>query len=180
MRRDDLLKLVGLSREAFNQMRKRDVLPLPTARPEKGWGDYSFDDAWAIMIALDLAAGGAERGVSQKLASLLVNGSWSDLIAFAGKRRRRSGDLLYGAAYLADIDLDADDSAGVWIPLVGTTALLLSELDSLERRSGPKTGVRAVYLANASTALRTLKLRADRAGLADNRLIELCRSVGVK
>lgn len=94
-----------MTKDPFNSMLRRGLLPLPTGRGEDGWKEYGVADALAIVIAQQLAL----QGASQLQAKVWVSEHYAELIQYLTARKAdRTKEVLFGVAFLAAADAGAD------------------------------------------------------------------------
>lgn len=146
MRRATLTNLVEMDAERFNVLRRRDQLPfVGAAESERGWQEFSLQDAFKLRMMLDLMEG---SGLGPAEAKSVLHGA--SMI-----------DVHYAAEITPDLWLgEFTKSGGEFGGHFGTLAQLADRFD----KPGPAS---RIVLVNASRAARAVLARAADLGIAD-------------
>lgn len=176
MRRSQLVKLVGLSEEAFNLLKARKHVPMRGRPPGSGWQNFTVEDAIAFEAAVALARCGVKKNNAR---------AWVDLyfdvaIERASENDRKSTDPVYLGVVtsfgIAETTLVADDQ----FPLVGSASDIASELQSIQEALGQDRWLDGLITINLNLCVQLVYLRAEQALIADDRLEELATLFGAR
>lgn len=149
MKRAALLALTGIDAERFSTLRRRDQLPFTAAaESERGWQDFSLQDAFLLQLMLDLMDGFG-IGPSEAKSILYLPPLIHD--AAAEPEDAWLGELTW---------FDEADRCRAVAPFYGTSA-------SLTERLARRKTISRVIIANASRAARAVLARAEELGIAD-------------
>lgn len=169
LRRADVLKLVDMTARPFDAMIMRDQGPWPRRDAGRHWGRFTTEDAYRVALVHALI----RQGRSYDVAGSAVRADFDQLLEV---RSESPGDLLFGSFITESAP---GDEAGVRMHL-SFAATEVDWFDELRRVKGIIGGgdhLLAFSAVNATEVMRRTLVKADAAGLRDDRLTKLAKQV---
>lgn len=169
MKRREFVQLTDVSEEAFNLLRARKLVPMRGQTKQKGWQDYSVEDA----VALELAQALSRKGVRKADARDWVDFYFEIALGYvADETRPKNQPIFLGAAEFVQL-LEGDVHYGGHERLVGTFADIADQLENFAAGYSATYVLEGYLVVNVDRCIRAVGQRAQLAGLDDPRLNQL-------
>jgi len=170
LRRADLLKLVDMSARRFDAMVLRDQAPWSRRDPNRGWGEFTTEDAYLVALAHALI----RQGRSYVEAGATIR---ADIDKLFSLRDAGPGDLLLGSFITETEASDEEPGTRLHLSLAAPKSQWFEELSRIKTLVADDDDLIAFAAVNATAVMRRTLKKAREADLVDARLLKLATKV---